>query len=155
MQITVTDLVRIYWDASFGRGKGFRFCTMHFYIESLAGAAIFSYYELYTRFSMTVLSKLVSISLNRLSVIFLIVCHRVTCCLQLFITSSLQMPPRSMGVSLPNSPMTWPFYVHFGPNGCLRWTSGATRLMEAEGEFVKNPGCLLYQLLVSTAAPKL
>jgi hypothetical protein len=49
---------------------------MHFYINSFSGAAIFSKYELYTRFSMTALSMLVSVSPNRLSVIFLMVCHR-------------------------------------------------------------------------------
>jgi hypothetical protein len=55
---------------------------------------------------MTALSKLVSVSPNRMSVIFFMVCHRVPCCLQLFITSSLQMPSRSMGVSLLHLPMT-------------------------------------------------
>jgi hypothetical protein len=50
--------------------------------------------------------KLVSVGPNRLSVIFLMVCHRVPFCLQLFVTSSVRMPPRSMGVSLLHSPMT-------------------------------------------------
>jgi hypothetical protein len=44
-----------------------------------------------------------------LYVIFLMVCHRVPWYLQLFITSSLRMPPRSMGVSLLHSPMTLPY----------------------------------------------
>jgi hypothetical protein len=39
------------------------------------------FYELYTRVKMTALSKLVSVSPNRLSVIFLLVCHRVPFCL--------------------------------------------------------------------------
>jgi hypothetical protein len=106
----------VYWDASFGRRKGFCSGTMHFYINSFSGVA------------------------RSLSVIFLFVCLRVPCCLQLFITSSLRMPPLSMG--------DWARYicqwhcticVQFRPNG---WTSGAARLTDWLHQTMEDKGDL-------------